>query len=99
MAALDNFETANFYIRILASAGVLIAAYSLYVKARFAKDKTYRAMCDLSDNISCTRVMASKYGTNFGINIGSTLAFSNSFLGILFYLLQFALSKIGSRSL
>ena len=90
----DDFEAANFYIRALSCAGISIAAYSLYVKAKFSKDKTYRAMCDLGENVSCTRVLASKYGTNFGLDLGSTLAFSNSFLGILFYVLQFVLSEI-----
>ncbi len=51
----------NFYINSLSLIGVLIAAYSYYVKVSYYKNPTkYKALCDLNENISCTRVLISE---------------------------------------
>jgi hypothetical protein len=51
----------NFYIIILSLIGILIALYSYYVKVSYYKNPTkYKAVCDLSESISCTRVLTSE---------------------------------------
>jgi vitamin-K-epoxide reductase (warfarin-sensitive) len=76
------------------------ALYSYYVKIKFNRDpKNYTALCDFNEHMSCLRVVSSRYGRGFGI-VGkilgekSALNISNSILGSIFYLVQFALSKL-----
>jgi uncharacterized membrane protein len=95
-----NNENSLYYIRLYSLIGIIIAAYSYYVKIQIKKrPKTYKALCDINDSMSCSRVLTSEYGSGFGI-IGkifgekSFVNISNSLLGIAFYSLQFCLSKI-----
>lgn len=56
--ATDKYDN---YIVNVSTVGILIALYSIYVKWRYTKDPTgYRALCDFNENMSCTRVLASK---------------------------------------
>lgn len=51
----------NYYINILSFFGILIALYSYYVKVSYYKNPAkYKAVCDLSENISCTKVLTSE---------------------------------------
>jgi hypothetical protein len=59
---MSNREDCNFYITTFGSLGLLVALYSIYVKKKFNENpKTYRALCDINGNMSCTRVLNSKY--------------------------------------
>ncbi|XP_037049050.1 vitamin K epoxide reductase complex subunit 1 [Bradysia coprophila] len=89
-------------IKFLCVIGILLSAYSLYVKYRLARDSDYEALCDLSDRIKCTKVFHSRYGNGFGI-IGEMLGGDESIFnqpnginGIIFYtliiLLDFSLN-------
>lgn len=61
-ANMKSYSENNFYINVFSSIGLLIAIYSYYVKKRFLKDpKNYKAMCDLNDSISCSKVLTSRY--------------------------------------
>ena len=71
-------------IQICSLAGLFLSVYSLHIEKRFAESKEYRAVCDISNRISCTKLFSSRYGTHFGI--------SNSLYGLLFYLILFILS-------
>ncbi len=52
----------NSYIVYFGTFGVFVTLYSIYVKWKFTKNpKTYKALCDLNENICCTRVLTSKY--------------------------------------
>lgn len=64
-------------IVVLSGIGVLLSFYALFVKYHLSKNKNYHAVCDLSDRVSCTKVMGSKYGALFII--------PNSAFGVLFY--------------
>ncbi|KAM4829255.1 vitamin K epoxide reductase complex subunit 1 isoform 3-T3 [Thomomys bottae] len=44
----------------LCFAGFLLSVYSLHVKAARARDRDYRALCDVGTAISCSRVFASR---------------------------------------
>ena len=59
---MSNKEECNFYIATFASFGLFVALYSIYVKKKFNENpKSYRALCDINENMSCTRVLNSKY--------------------------------------
>ncbi len=62
----------------LSGIGVLLSLYALSVKYHLSKKKNYHAICDISDKVSCTKAMGSRYGTLFII--------PNSAFGVLFYL-------------
>lgn len=64
-------------IVIISIIGVLLSVYAYYVE-RKNKDKDYRAICDVSDKISCSKALTSSYGKLIGV--------SNSLIGILFYI-------------
>ena len=76
-------------IRLLCMLGIALSAYALYVKKRFDQDNTYKATCDISDKISCTKAFSSGHGTLFLL--------PNSVWGILFYFLVFFCSYISLK--
>ena len=56
----DN-ATYYFYINVFGLAGLVIALYSYVVKKKFLKDpKNFKAMCDINEHMSCTRVLTSE---------------------------------------
>ena len=48
-------------------AGVALSAYALYVEFKMAEDPEYRALCDVDEKISCTKVLNSTYARGFGL--------------------------------
>ncbi|XP_060636164.2 vitamin K epoxide reductase complex subunit 1 [Anolis sagrei] len=77
----------------LCAAGLALSAYAFHVEAAKERDAAYRAMCDLSASVSCSRVFTSRWGRGFGLVaglLGSDSVFNqpNSIFGIAFYILQ-----------
>uniref|UniRef100_A0A182N1A9 vitamin-K-epoxide reductase (warfarin-sensitive) n=1 Tax=Anopheles dirus TaxID=7168 RepID=A0A182N1A9_9DIPT len=81
----------------LSVVGFLLSLYTSYVELRAEHDRSYRALCDISERISCTKVFTSSYGRGFGI-VGrllgedSHLNVPNGFYGIFYYFLVAAFS-------
>ncbi|XP_052868147.1 vitamin K epoxide reductase complex subunit 1 [Anopheles cruzii] len=81
----------------LSTVGFVLSLYTSYVEVRAEHDRSYRAMCDISERISCTKVFTSSYGRGFGI-VGkllgqqSPLNVPNGFYGIFYYFLVAVLS-------
>ena len=73
----------DYLLLLITIIGFFLSAYAAYVEKRVAKDKGYRAACDISSRISCTKAFASGYGKVFGI--------SNGLSGIIFYAFVFIL--------
>nr|XP_019572839.1 PREDICTED: vitamin K epoxide reductase complex subunit 1 isoform X2 [Rhinolophus sinicus] len=44
----------------LCLAGLVLSLYAMHVKAARARDKDYRALCDVGTAISCSRVFSSR---------------------------------------
>lgn len=44
----------------LSAVGFLLSLYTSYVEVRAEQDRSYRAMCDISERISCTKVFTSR---------------------------------------
>ena len=76
-----------FRIYIVSILGLLLSVYAFFVEKKIEKLKSYKPLCDISKNISCTKAFGSKYGSLAGI--------SNSFAGIFFYLIVFLLAFFG----
>ncbi|KAK7087243.1 vitamin K epoxide reductase complex subunit 1-like protein 1 [Littorina saxatilis] len=94
MTALAYILFSNMTDRILLSMlGVLISVYSLYIEIRKEHDSSYRAACDFSENMSCSKVLTSKYARGFGVMakyLGKDhlLNARNCNLGIIFYIVH-----------
>ncbi|KAL4658337.1 vitamin K epoxide reductase complex subunit 1-like protein 1 [Arapaima gigas] len=82
----------------LCTVGALLSVYALHVELSRERDPGYRAMCDLAESVSCSKVFTSRWGRGFGlvqllVSEDSILNQPNSVLGIVFYTLQLALGQ------
>ncbi|KPP70957.1 vitamin K epoxide reductase complex subunit 1-like protein 1-like [Scleropages formosus] len=85
----------------LCTLGALLSVYALHVEVSRERDPGYRAMCDLADSVSCSKVFISRWGRGFGlvqllVSKDSVFNQPNSVLGIVFYALQLALGQTAS---
>ncbi|XP_028838380.1 vitamin K epoxide reductase complex subunit 1-like protein 1 [Denticeps clupeoides] len=76
--------------------GVLLSVYAFHVEREKERDSSYRAVCDLSASVSCSKVFSSRWGRGFGLlgsifGNDSAMNQPNSVYGIIFYLLQLLL--------
>ncbi|KAF0025375.1 hypothetical protein F2P81_022256 [Scophthalmus maximus] len=76
--------------------GVSLNIYALHVELSRESNPEYRAMCDLGESVSCSKVFTSRWGRGFGlvqffVAKDSALNQPNSVLGIIFYSLQMCL--------
>ncbi|XP_061765395.1 vitamin K epoxide reductase complex subunit 1 [Nerophis ophidion] len=76
--------------------GLFLSVYALHVELSREHDAAYRAMCDLGESVSCSKVFTSRWGRGFGlvqffVAKDSPLNQPNSVLGIVFYALQLGL--------
>lgn len=66
-------------IYILAFIGFFVAAYAVSLERNIKGNRSYKPACDISDGISCSKVVNSPYSAIFGI--------SNALLGVIYYAL------------
>ncbi|KAJ7997384.1 hypothetical protein DPEC_G00228430 [Dallia pectoralis] len=76
--------------------GILLSVYAFHVETEKSRDSSYRAMCDISKSISCSKVFTSRWGRGFGLlgsifGNDSAMNQPNSVYGILFYVFQLLL--------
>ena len=76
-------------IQITAFIGLLLSAYALYVEKKTERSTSYKAACDISDKISCTKAFKSKYAKMMGL--------SNSLFGLFVYIFILALTLYGDE--
>ncbi|XP_052454572.1 vitamin K epoxide reductase complex subunit 1-like protein 1 [Carassius gibelio] len=81
--------------------GILLSLYAFHVEREKTRDANYRAMCDLSSSISCSKVFTSRWGRGFGLlgtifGNDSAVNQPNSVYGILFYIFQLLLGLTAS---
>lgn len=55
-------------IFIIALIGLAISIYGIKVESNLKENAQYKASCDLSDTISCSKPMLSQYNAMFGIS-------------------------------
>lgn len=81
--------------------GILICIYALHVEHSKESNKEYRALCDISEYMSCSNVLTSKYGRGLGLPINSygnaIFTQRNPIYGLFYYTLMFLLSCLKSR--
>ena len=79
------------FINFLASLGLLVSSYALYLEKKVKEDPNYKPLCDFSENASCSKPIKSKYGKLFGV--------PNALMGIFYYLLILFLSLLQQKFL
>uniref|UniRef100_A0A674MB07 vitamin-K-epoxide reductase (warfarin-sensitive) n=1 Tax=Takifugu rubripes TaxID=31033 RepID=A0A674MB07_TAKRU len=47
--------------------GLLLSVYALHVELSRERNPDYRAMCDLGESVSCSKVFSSRWGRGFGL--------------------------------
>ncbi|XP_030610493.1 vitamin K epoxide reductase complex subunit 1 [Archocentrus centrarchus] len=82
--------------------GLVLSIYALHVELSRERNPDYRALCDLGESVSCSKVFTSRWGRGFGlvqffVAKDSPLNQPNSVLGIIFYTLQMALGLSVSK--
>ncbi|XP_021188350.3 vitamin K epoxide reductase complex subunit 1-like protein 1 [Helicoverpa armigera] len=69
-------------------AGILLSTYALYVEMAIETHPGYKALCDISEYASCSRVLSSEFSKGFGLLPKDTsLEIPNCIYGIVFYCL------------
>ncbi|TRY74178.1 hypothetical protein DNTS_004348, partial [Danionella cerebrum] len=86
---------------LLCSLGLVLSVYALHVELSRENDPAYRAMCDIGQSVSCSKVFTSRWGRGFGLvelftSKDNVLNQPNSLLGILFYALQLGFGQLVS---
>ena len=83
-----------------ALAGLLVSLYTAHIYRQKQHDPEYEALCDISESISCSDVITSRYAKGFGLLDGildsdSFLKIPNFILAIVFFLLYFSVAVSG----
>ncbi|KAK1143464.1 vitamin K epoxide reductase complex subunit 1-like protein 1 [Acipenser oxyrinchus oxyrinchus] len=82
--------------------GILVSFYAYHVETEKERDTGYRAVCDVSDSVSCSKVFTSRWGRGFGVlgsifGKASAMNQPNSVYGLAFYVFQMLLGKYCKR--
>ncbi|XP_060067856.1 vitamin K epoxide reductase complex subunit 1-like protein 1 [Ylistrum balloti] len=93
MSARGKSRILLFSTYLLSFVGIVLSLYAYYVETSAEKDKSFKAMCDFSESVSCSKVFTSRYGRGFGllqyiVGHESPLNQPNSVFGVMFYLIQ-----------
>jgi len=76
--------------------GIALSLFAFYVEKKKHQDESYVALCDINEQVSCSKVFTSKYGRGFGLlqfflEEDSPLIQPNPVYGIIFYFINFLL--------
>ena len=99
---LFNMTSASVYrptATVLCLIGIGLSLYAYYVETRKTSDPSYRAACDISERMSCTRVLTSRWGRGFGLfDSNSPLNLPDSLYGLAYYCLSLILNRSWSST-
>lgn len=81
-------------------AGLLLSIYASLLKVAAARDPDYVPTCDISEEVSCSKVMHSEYGSMLSymglVDEGSFFDQANSVYGAIFYVACVTVSLVPS---
>ncbi|EFN62618.1 Vitamin K epoxide reductase complex subunit 1-like protein 1 [Camponotus floridanus] len=79
--------------------GLALSYYAYVVETKKEQDDSYKAMCDISEHISCTKVFMTEYGKGFRLMPkNSIFNIPNPIYGLIFYTQIAVLSTINNYS-
>ena len=77
------------WLRILSVCGLMVSLYAIFVEYNVSQNSSYEALCDISPEMSCSRVLTSDYSHVFSklglIPKNGIFDHSNALYGALFY--------------
>jgi vitamin-K-epoxide reductase (warfarin-sensitive) len=76
---------------ILALLGFIISLHLYIIELRIAKNPFYKPFCNISDKISCTKVLSTPYAKMFSV--------SNALVGMVFYAIYALLAILNASTL
>ncbi len=83
-----NSNISNNMLVYLGIIGIIVALYAIKVEQNVHK-AGFKAMCDINDHVSCSRVLSSPYAKmmkmTFGLADDHPLNVPNTYYGLLFY--------------
>lgn len=89
----------SFVIFIVSLLALGLSIYTVHVDYEAYNDEHYRALCDINEKISCTKVFTSKYGTGFGLEfLPEALKQPNGMYGAIFYTLSALISMLSFKN-
>ncbi|XP_069359547.1 vitamin K epoxide reductase complex subunit 1-like protein 1 [Maniola hyperantus] len=81
-----NAKQLNRAIITISLFGVLVSTYALYVELLAELRPGYKALCDIGEHASCSKVLTSKYAKGLGlVPEDSPFKVPNCVYGIIFY--------------
>lgn len=57
---MASVKILNFSLTFFCLIGLGLSIYSYVIEQATVKDENYKAMCDISENVSCTKAFKSK---------------------------------------
>ncbi|KAG5187247.1 vitamin K epoxide reductase [Tribonema minus] len=76
-------------LQLVGLAGLCLSGYALYVEHQSEVNPSYEAFCDISHEISCSKVFLSEWGRLFSalglVRPGSALDLPNAALGLVYF--------------
>jgi len=66
--------------------GFAVALYGVFMEQQIKKNSDHKPICDISDRISCSKVLKSSYANMFGV--------SNAIIGLIYYASLFVLQLL-----
>ena len=100
----QNKQKLKYYILLSVTAfvGCLLSIYALFVETVARREDSFQALCDVSNEISCSKVFLSEYGkilSKLGIvPHDSMLDVPNAGLGLLFYAIVILFANVSLPS-
>ncbi|KAG0715002.1 Vitamin K epoxide reductase complex subunit 1 [Chionoecetes opilio] len=97
-SAVKSYQRIRYGMMAVSCVGVMLSTYALHVEVSKEANTTYRALCDISAAVSCSKVFTSRFGKGFGL-VGQLLGEDhvlnqpNSIFGIIFYAIIIILGK------
>jgi len=74
-------------VLVLAFIGLIVSLYGIFVERELQRNADYKAACDISDYVSCTRPFLSPYAKILGI--------SNSYASAIYYVIIMTIAVFG----
>ncbi len=105
-SASDKLLGLNFramrWILLFSILGMALSSYAVYVEHMKAMDDSFKALCDMNETISCSKVFSSEFGKILSywglVSKDSVLDQPNAVFGMIFYLTVIVASEILKKS-
>ncbi|KAI1302337.1 Vitamin K epoxide reductase complex subunit 1-like protein 1 [Halotydeus destructor] len=94
----DPLQSSTNWLCLWSILGILLSLYTIYVEIQHEKDNKFRALCDINEHMSCSKVFMSKYGKGFGlVSPESPFYLPNPIFGVIHYFTTLMITLFAGR--